>query len=95
MHGMSHVKIVIAKQAKTYHQYKNTKEKLLKTNAAIWFNKMCRTQQLCPKYINIKVNGNSSRSQQTKQYAIKHRINQELKFLYKRKQHLNKASERK
>jgi hypothetical protein len=56
MHGITHVKIINAKQATTYNRYKNTKEKLLKTNAAIWFNKMCRTQHLCPQYINIKVN---------------------------------------
>jgi hypothetical protein len=81
---------VFAQQAKTFNHFKNTKEKLLKTNAAIWFNKMCRTQQLCPKYVQIKVSGNNHRSQQTKQHAIKHRINQKIKFLYKKNQHLNK-----
>jgi len=31
-----------AKQAKPTHQFKNFKIKLHKTNAAIWYNKMCR-----------------------------------------------------
>jgi len=30
--------------------HKNTKEKLCKTNAAIWYNKMCRENQLAPIY---------------------------------------------
>jgi len=45
MHG-SHIKIIAVQQAKIYDTYKNIKLKLLKTNAAIWFNKMCRTKQL-------------------------------------------------
>jgi hypothetical protein len=53
MHGATHIKIINVKQAKIYNHYKNKKEKLLKTNAAIWFNKMCRTQQLCPKYVHV------------------------------------------
>jgi hypothetical protein len=32
---------------------KNTKEKLRKTNAAIWYNKLCRENQLAPNYISI------------------------------------------
>jgi hypothetical protein len=50
-----------ARQAKVYNSYKNTKLKLLKTNAALWFNKICKTKQLQPKYINIKVNNNDLR----------------------------------
>jgi hypothetical protein len=45
MHGM-HIKIIQAQQAKIYNIYRNTKLKLLKTNTAIWFNKMCRTKQI-------------------------------------------------
>ena len=29
--------------------------KLLKTNAAVWFNKLCKIKQLKPKYININI----------------------------------------
>jgi hypothetical protein len=31
---------VIARQAKEVYQYKNTQEKLHRTNAAIWYNKL-------------------------------------------------------
>jgi len=41
MHGET-LKFVNAQQAKSYNIYKNTKLMLLKTNAAIWFNKICR-----------------------------------------------------
>ena len=47
------MKFVNAQQAKPCNVYKNTKLKLLKTNAAIWFNKICRDRQLQPRYINI------------------------------------------
>ena len=33
---------VNTQQAKLNNNYKNTKLKILKTNAAIWFNKMCK-----------------------------------------------------
>ena len=50
------IKIVNAQRAKLNNNYKNTKLKLLKTNAAIWFNKMCKIKQLKPNYINIEIN---------------------------------------
>jgi len=53
MHGET-VKFVGAQQTKLYKIYKNTKLKLLKTNAAVWFNKMCRDTQLQPRYISFK-----------------------------------------
>jgi len=34
------IDIMEAQQAKIYKSYKNTRLKLLKTNAAIWFNKI-------------------------------------------------------
>jgi len=42
MHGHMNIKFVNAKQAKETYQYRNTREKLYKTNAAIWYNKICR-----------------------------------------------------
>jgi len=51
------IKFVRAQQANLYNVYKNTKLKLLKTNAAIWFNKICRDNQLQPKYISTKIKG--------------------------------------
>jgi hypothetical protein len=40
--------------------FKNTKLKLLKTNAAVWFNKMCKIKHLKSNYVNIKINGKKS-----------------------------------
>jgi hypothetical protein len=47
------VKFADAKQARDIYGYKNLKRKLLKTMAAIWFNKMCRQKHLTPSYISI------------------------------------------
>jgi len=52
MHGAT-IKIVDAQQARLYNSYKNTKCKLLRTTAAVWFNKMCKIKQVKPNYINI------------------------------------------
>jgi len=56
MHG-ANIKIISAQQATICNIYKNTKLKLLKTNAAIWFNKMCKIKQLKPNYIQFKTRG--------------------------------------
>jgi hypothetical protein len=50
---------VHAQNAKATYCYKNENEKLLKTNAAIWINKICEINQLTPKYVNIKEYGNN------------------------------------
>ena len=51
------MKIVEAKQAKACYVYKNTTPNLLKTKAALWFNKMCQIKQMKPNYIQFKSNG--------------------------------------
>jgi hypothetical protein len=56
MYVAINVKFAIARQAKEAYQYKDIKLKLHRTNAAIWYNKLCRQLQLAPKYIAIKVN---------------------------------------
>jgi len=88
MHG-ERIKVVNAKQARQHNNFKNTKCKLLRTNAAIWFNKMCRIRQIKPNYINISVNGQEQQDKKTTTQAIRYRINQEIKFLYHKKQQLN------
>jgi hypothetical protein len=88
MHGIQNIKFIDAKQAKEIHQFKNTKRKLYKTIAAIWYNKMCR-QHLTPNYINIHINGKNRQCQNTKRAAIRFRINQEIKFLHIKKQKFN------
>jgi len=42
MHGSRNANFAIAQQANKYINTKNKKEKLYKTNAAIWYNKTCR-----------------------------------------------------
>ena len=88
MHSAT-MNIVEAQQAKMCNIYKNTKLKLLKTNAAIRFTKMCRIRQLKPNYIDIKVNGGKPQDKKTTSNAVRYRINQEIKFLYCKKQNLN------
>jgi len=41
MNGNMKVVFVNAKQAKDIYQCRNTREKLYKTNAAIWYNEVC------------------------------------------------------
>jgi hypothetical protein len=84
------IKIIDAQQAKLHNAYKDTSIKLLKTNATICFNKMCKTRQLTPKYANMKINRNNRQTRNTKQAATRYRINQELKFLYCEKQQLSR-----
>jgi len=88
MHG-TNVKIIEAQQARLCYSYKITKLKLLKTNSTVWFNKMCKIKHLKPNYINIKINCKKSQDKKTTTNAIKYRINQEIKFLYCKKQNLN------
>jgi hypothetical protein len=54
----SSCKIVLPQQAKLTNTYKNTRLKLLKTNAAIWFNKQYQTKGYTPNYIHITISGN-------------------------------------
>jgi hypothetical protein len=42
-----------------------------------------------PKYAHINVNGNNGQCERTKKASIRCRLNQELKFLYIKKQKLN------
>jgi hypothetical protein len=89
MHGPKNVKFINTQQAKQIYQYKNIKEKLYKTNAAIWYNTTCRQKQLTPSYISIKINGNNPQCRKTIKATIHYSLNQELKFLYVKKQKHN------
>jgi hypothetical protein len=75
MHGQQNIKFVNAQQAKQVYRYKNAKEKLYKTNAAIWYNKTCRPKQLTPEYISIKINGDNPQCRKTIKAAIHYRLN--------------------
>jgi hypothetical protein len=80
MHNTT-MKIIDTQQTKLCNSCKNTKLKLLKTNAAIRFNKLCKIKHLKPNYINIKINGKKLQVNRTTNNAIKYRINHEIKFL--------------
>jgi hypothetical protein len=83
------MKIIRAQQAKISNIYKNTKLKLLKINAAIWFNKTCRMKGLKPDYISVTINGNTPWDRKATRNATRFRINQEIRFLHRKKQLLN------
>jgi hypothetical protein len=53
--------LVDAPQGMTINNFKNAKEKLLKTKAAILFNKIYRVNQLSLKYIQIKIKLNNNK----------------------------------
>ena len=80
MYGAT-IKIVSAQQTELSNNYKNTRLKLLKMNAAIWFNKMCKVKQLKLNYITVKINGHRPQDKRTTINAVRFRINQETEFL--------------
>ena len=59
MHGNTKLKFSDAKLAREIYNYKNIERKLYRTNAAIWYNKICRQKQVTPAYINIHIKGKS------------------------------------
>jgi len=66
------------------------KIKVLKCNADIFFNKQCLFKKIVPKYANIKVCTTSPAALRTKSKAQIIRIKEEIKFLYKKKDKVNK-----
>jgi hypothetical protein len=85
IHGQQNVKLINAQQAQSIYKYRNIKEKLHKTNAAISFNKTYKYKQLTPNYIVIKIKENNPRNHKTRKVATQYRLKQELKFLYVKK----------
>jgi len=49
MHGMESFKIIGAQQAKLTSNYKYITYKLIKTNRALWYKKICSGSHLIPK----------------------------------------------
>ena len=74
-----------AQRAKHTYKYKNIKEKLYKCNAAIWYNKSCKQKQLT---LATQPSVNNPQCRKTIKAATHYRLNQELKFLYVKKQKL-------
>lgn len=82
---MNNFKTVNTQQAGIIYNYINTIVKLLKTNLAILFSRMCNINHITPKYIHVTVNSNNPGSINTKQAAKWNRHGQELKFLHNKK----------
>jgi hypothetical protein len=68
----------------------NCKRKLLHCNANLKFNKICLKENLIPKYAHIKIPEYNNAATKTKTQAQILRIKNEIKFLYIKKEHLNK-----
>jgi hypothetical protein len=67
---MYNIKFVNAQQAKLVYHCKNIKEKLHKTNASIWYNKIYIIEKLTPKYNHVAVNGDDQKSKKTQKMQI-------------------------
>jgi hypothetical protein len=86
---MNKLKIINASRG-VIHQYENVKRKLLSCNADIYFNQQCLLRRLIPKFARIKIPGNSPAETSTKLKTQTIRIKEEIKFLYVKKQQLNR-----
>jgi hypothetical protein len=75
----------IASQATTINLYRNTRSKLLKCNANIYFNKQCLAKKVIPKYARLKFTNTSPVAQVTANKAQIIRVKNEIKFIFKRK----------
>jgi hypothetical protein len=51
--------------------------------------KMCKIKQVKPNYVTIKLDGRKQQDRETTTQAIRYRMNKEIKYLYRKKQHLN------
>jgi hypothetical protein len=58
MHG-KYIKIIDAQWTKMSNSYIYVELRILKSNADIWYNKICNTKQLTPKHTHIKGNGSN------------------------------------
>jgi hypothetical protein len=58
--------------------------KLLKINASIRFNKTCKMHHLTPSDAHVNIKGGNKRVANTIQAELKNRINQQLKYVYKK-----------
>jgi len=86
MCGTDRFKVIDAQQARIFNTYKNVKQKLQNADASILFNKLCTEKSLTSQYVHIRVNEKNVSSINTKLAAIKYRFNQEIQFLYRKKQ---------
>jgi hypothetical protein len=80
----------LARQATSIHAYKNLKVKLTNCNANVYFNRQCLIRKIVPLYAKkIKIPHTSPAAITTQGKAQLQRIKDEIRYLYKKKQHLN------
>jgi hypothetical protein len=77
-------------QATSIYHYKNLRLKILKCNANIQFNKQCLQHNITPKYARIKIPHTSHAAKFTQSKVTTIRLKDEIKFLYRQKDFLNK-----
>ena len=65
----TYFEIIDAQQTRMHNIYKNSKLKLLKPIAAIWYQKICKAKQLTPIYTHTTFNGNKIQSKKTRKAA--------------------------
>ena len=87
---MLSIKVIDASLARNITHYKNLKRKILKCCANIYFNKQCQKHNLTPKYTQIKIPLTSPAAIYTQRKVNKIRIKDKIKFLYLKKDKLNK-----
>jgi len=85
------VPVLFASQAKHINQYKNLRTKVVNCCANIYFNRQCIKQGIVPKYASIKIPNTSPTSKMTQKKVQITRMKEEIKYLYKKKDFLNKS----
>jgi hypothetical protein len=74
---------LLTSQAQIINRYKNTRSKLQKCCANIYFNNQRQTKQITPTYVNIKISNTLPAASVTNKKARTIRIKDEIKILYK------------
>jgi hypothetical protein len=79
---MDYLKLRNIQHADITHTYKNMKEKLHRTSATIWFNRICGLNHLTPDYIKITTDRHNQQCHYTKKGATTYGINQNHIILF-------------
>jgi hypothetical protein len=80
----------VACQGHSIYQYRNIRTKVMKWCANIYFNQKCLIRKVIPNYAKFKIPYTSPASQVTQKKIHIIRIKDEIKFLHKKKQKLNR-----
>jgi len=80
----------IAGQASSINRYKNTRSKLLKCCANIYFNKQCLAKKIIPNYAELKFQNTSPAAKFTSKKAETTHTKDEIKSLSIKKGKLNR-----